>query len=449
MLSSCGRGLGSVGQVNLNFGKFYSTSTRCTTDNSTQGENPSTRQQAVSSTFNRLSSEFCEWFTGFVDAEGLFTVHLVDNKRPQLSFRITLHKDDQAALKFIQDQLGAGIILLSRETLVFYLQKVEDLENVLFPLLDSYPLNSTKHMDYLIFKKAHFIRKDRSYRTPEGLNHLKYLLSQLNNKRTDFTYPENHTFRITPNWVVGFIEGDGMFTGHVDKETRRIRLGLSINQTIAEEKPMDAIIIFWKNLSQVKEASRNRGGSCVNVYKKISEPTKPTEQPSIRITISDTVFLYITILPLFNYLNFQTKKRLDYEDWSIVVQISFLGLHLNEEGISLALDLISRMNNSRLSTHKNFKEVEISKDRIDNVLSLSPAYEYRDGERYLISSGKKVSLIKEIKLIDLQGSELVFPSLSECARVLNEDRKRIARYVNQDKLFVCKNNKNNKYYVVK
>ena len=107
------------------------------------------------------------------------------------------------------------------------------------------------------------------------------------------------------------------------------------------------------------------------------------------------------------------------------------------------------MNNSRLSTHKNFKEVEISKDRIDNVLSLSPAYEYRDGERYLISSGKKVSLIKEIKLIDLQGSELVFPSLSECARVLNEDRKRIARYVNQDKLFVCKNNKNNKYYVVK
>jgi len=114
--------------------------------------------------------------------------------------------------------------------------------------------------------------------------------------------------------VVGFIEGDGMFTGHVDKETSKVRLGLSISQTIAEEKLMDAIIIFWQSLSQVKEVSQNTGGSSVNVYKKISESTKPTEQPSIRITISDTVFFYTTILPLFNSLNFYTKKKLDYKD---------------------------------------------------------------------------------------------------------------------------------------
>ena len=129
--------------------------------------------------------------------------------------------------------------------------------------------------------------------------------------------------------MVGFIEGDGMFTGHVDKETSKVRLGLSISQTIAEEKLMDAIINFWESLSQVKEVSRNTGGSSVYVYKKINEPTKPTEQPSIRIIISDTVFLYTTILPLFNSrsappaagvppasggLNFYTKKKLDYKD---------------------------------------------------------------------------------------------------------------------------------------
>lgn len=52
----------------------------------------------------------------------------------------------------------------------------------------------------------------------------------------------------------------------------------------------------------------------VNIYKKINEDTKPSEQPSIRISISDTVFLYTVIIPLFNSLNFHTKKRLDYED---------------------------------------------------------------------------------------------------------------------------------------
>lgn len=44
-----------------------------------------------------------------------------------------------------------------------------------------------------------------------------------------------------------------------------------------------------------------------------------------------------------------------------MVQISFLGLYLNEECLSLASDLISRMNNNRLTTHKNFEEVEIRK----------------------------------------------------------------------------------------
>lgn len=46
-----------------------------------------------------------------MDAEGLFAVYLVDDRRPKSSFRITLHKDDHAALEFIQDQLGAGNIL--------------------------------------------------------------------------------------------------------------------------------------------------------------------------------------------------------------------------------------------------------------------------------------------------------------------------------------------------
>ena len=66
-------------------------------------------------------------------------------------------------------------------------------------------------MDYLIFKKVYYIKKDRLYLTDEGKLELHFLLSQLNNKRTDFSYPENHVIRITPNWILGFIEGDGSF----------------------------------------------------------------------------------------------------------------------------------------------------------------------------------------------------------------------------------------------
>lgn len=106
-----------------------------------------------------LSPEFIEWF---VDVEGLFAVYLTKTGNPKLSFRVTLHMDDLDALKFIQKELGAGVIALERNTFVYYMVKGEDIEDILFPIFDSFPLNSTKHMDYLIFKKAHFIRKDRS-----------------------------------------------------------------------------------------------------------------------------------------------------------------------------------------------------------------------------------------------------------------------------------------------
>ena len=104
-----------------------------------------------------------------MDAEGLFAVYLVGKTRPSLSFRISLHKDDQAVLKFIQDQLGVGVISASRDSLVLYIQKGSDLENVIFPIFEFFPLNSTKYMDYLIFKKVFYIKKDRLYRTSEGI----------------------------------------------------------------------------------------------------------------------------------------------------------------------------------------------------------------------------------------------------------------------------------------
>ena len=48
------------------------------------------------------------------------------------------------------------------------------------------------------------MNKDRLYRTDEGLSKIKTLLLQLNNRRTDFTYPSTHTIRIL--LVVGFLE---------------------------------------------------------------------------------------------------------------------------------------------------------------------------------------------------------------------------------------------------
>lgn len=158
-----------------------------------------------------------EWFVGFLDAEGLFGVYLYSNGRAKLSFRISLHKDDLAVLESIKKELNVGTIYREINSVVYSITKGEDLENILFYVLDTFPLNSTKYMDYLIFKQVYYMNKDRLYRTDKGLNKIKTLLLQLNNRITDFTYPSTHTIRITLDWLIGFIEGDGGFYANVSK----------------------------------------------------------------------------------------------------------------------------------------------------------------------------------------------------------------------------------------
>lgn len=121
---------------------------------------------------------------------------------------------------------------------------------------------------------------------------------------------------------------------------------------------------------------------------------------------------------------------------------------MTDEGLSLMSDLHNRMNNHRLSTHKSYNVIEITKDRIDQVLSLKPIYAYNEeeGYRYNLLTGNKVSVRRGVVLIDPQrAEELIFSSTIESAKYLNEDRKRVTRYINKDKILKCHNGKN--YYV--
>ena len=48
--------------------------------------------------------------------------------------------------------------------------------------------------------------------TNTGLELIDTLLSNFNQKRTNFTMPIEHKISITPYWLLGFIEGEGSFS---------------------------------------------------------------------------------------------------------------------------------------------------------------------------------------------------------------------------------------------
>jgi len=131
-----------------------------------------------------LSKEFNEWFSGFVDAEGNFQVYL-DRMYLRIKFRITLHIDDTEVLHTIQRRLGIGTIRLQEISSVYEISKLEDINLVLIPILESNTLRTTKYLDYLDFKSASLLLTSLSTTRLDDKDYLwaRDLMTQMNSGR--------------------------------------------------------------------------------------------------------------------------------------------------------------------------------------------------------------------------------------------------------------------------
>lgn len=60
--------------------------------------------------------------------------------------------------------------------------------------LSVYPLFSSKHLDFLVWREFHRIRLSRGYKTKEGTSKLIYLKNSMNTKRTQFNWDSLNSF---------------------------------------------------------------------------------------------------------------------------------------------------------------------------------------------------------------------------------------------------------------
>lgn len=66
--------------------------------------------------------------------------------------------------------------------------------DLLIKYLITYPLFSSKHQDFLDWKKAHNIRISKSYKSIEGTSKLVLLKNSMNTKRTQFNWDSLNNF---------------------------------------------------------------------------------------------------------------------------------------------------------------------------------------------------------------------------------------------------------------
>lgn len=393
-----------------------------------KGENNLMLLNKNNEVFN-LDINFLEWLSGFTDSEGNFSITLrnkrIISKNPQnistlseegnqetyssamLTFQIGLHLDDLKVLEIIKDKLQCGNISISKvnNKCNYFVNDQFSLLNIILPIFDYTPLRSSKFSQYQVFKEAVNLFNKKIHLTSEGKTIMIDCKNRLNK---DYTIPE--PIIISDAWLLGFIEGDASFS------TSGMVPRLKFENHIKELKLIEKIKDYLGTGSLVTKVRKFRGLN---------------ENPTVVLEINKINSLKNNILTKYGnqesgLLSFYTKKSKDFEDWSIIVNLYYLGYHLLPEGKSLIFKLKSRMNNFRLTSNiNNISEFINLNEEIFSVFAMPSPYEIKNGVRIQSGTDKWISESLSIIVIDKSGNKLYFDSLSKCSEALNISRTKI------------------------
>jgi len=358
-------------------------------------------------------NDFYDWFCGLADAESCFFFR-IRARAIEFEFKISLHLDDLSVLLFIQEKLGIGKVDTSSGMASFRVNKQSELW-FLIEMFEKFPLNSTKYLNYLDFKKAlELYNSSKSALTKQEINKLKCRMNKL---RTDLTMPDFHKLRITPHWVLGFIEVEGSFS--VQKV-----FPFSLTFSLTQKKNtylMKALQEFFQSLAISHNGLNKQNAIRVSWDNRIGNKGDITS-----LHVSSVDYITNVLIPFFDGLTWSSKKEKDYNDWKTVLELKKLGLHYTEQGVTVINLILSQMNLNRLSTNTaKMSQIQLDSLQRDIVKLLTgPSnLEVEKDGRILIKSLNKYytgSGSVKVELQDKNGLIVyTFGSISECAKFLD------------------------------
>lgn len=391
-------------------------------------------------------SEFYAWFVGFSDGESNFQigVRYSDITKTKVTgfsfeFRIGLHVDDLAVLQFIKDKLGIGnITIKSTGDICTFSVSNEEGIYALISIFDKYNLNTTKYLDYLDFRKAFILYKERDknlYKLDKLkiIDQIMELKNRMNRQRTClnnniFSLHTNKT-GINKNWLLGFIEAEGsFFVSRTDIEPS-FSIELSSAQLFILESIKD---FFINNLGFDKYSIYILKSSAFNIFSINQQKTKP----SALLIVKNIRVLHNFFIPYFNAMKFNSKKGQDFLDWKLICEAVYKGSHKVEEIRALILRLSYTMNSYRLSSNLNKESMEPLTQEERNIIreALPTIVHLKDG-RLLEAKSGKVSINRSLSVYEVitpQGEVLILDSFKDILNILGVGFRTLKRHINDD-----------------
>lgn len=148
----------------------------------------------------------------------------------------------------------------------------------------------------------------------------------MNPQRLQVEYPESHETLLSPDWLVGFVDGEGCFHVGISKHNE-VKFGYQIlpELTVVQHQSDIALLHRIRTFMQCGVVRRNHGDRyCWRVR--------------------DLKNLTQIILPFFQKHPLRSKKNIEFEKFADVVRRMQKGEHLTADGFNKIVTLASSMN---------------------------------------------------------------------------------------------------------
>lgn len=290
------------------------------------------------------------WFvSGFVDAEGSFVLSIVEHLKSKLGFSvrfvfiINLHRIDINILYKIKEFFGGiGKVAYSTDGRCYF--RVENHEDIykIINHFNNYPLRSKKGIDFELFKKAFFLKKNNSFsheilqqivNTKATMN-FEELSDKLRNLFPNTNLVEkpviDNKAPLTKDWICGFTDGEGCFTINVynRKDTvtgRGVKLVFKLTQHNRSLDVLEKIAKYF---------------NCGKIYNQ--SKVKNSKVMDFMVTgLSDNLNI---IIPFFLNYPLETIKKAEFERFLKVAYLMQNKAHLTKEGLTEIIAIKDSMN---------------------------------------------------------------------------------------------------------
>lgn len=135
-----------------------------------------------------------DWLAGFIQADGSFVISFekpVAGKmavRPRPIFNLTQSIRELKMFEELQKFLSVGSIQINRNNVTLVVKNIEEIIQVLIPLLDKTPIREGKYESYQIFKLVSTMMYEKKHLTMEGtlqIIELSYFMNKDTTLRTN------------------------------------------------------------------------------------------------------------------------------------------------------------------------------------------------------------------------------------------------------------------------